>query len=121
VTSFGGTVVAVNDENAPEFHDRFSIHPDSVEACREALMDWAGRTSFPGAEEEIESLSDWEVVHHVETITRQRRELTKALQRATRATKRAAGSFSELHEALMPLAAENAACELEAFLAVDHS
>lgn len=104
----------VSEQNEPEFHDRFSIHPDSVEACRDVLRSIA-------SDEEVDALSDWEAVQRVEGALRGRRNLTRSLQGVTRAMQGAAARFAQLNEALMPLAAEAAATELEAFLAVDHS
>jgi hypothetical protein len=102
----------VSDENAPEFHDRFSIHPDSGAGTP------FGRSRVT---RKVDALSDWEAVQHVEKAFRGVRELTEGLQGTTRAMKGAAARFAQLNEALAPVAAENAARELEAFLAIDHS
>lgn len=107
-------------DNAPEFHDRFSIHPESVEFCRALLMDMARLSGIEGAECEVESLSDWEAVCHVETLRKNTVALTSALQSLTRQCKAAAAHFAALCDALLPVAAEECADELELFLAIDH-
>jgi len=102
------------DLNEPDFHDRFSIHPESVERCRRALRRIA-------SDEEVDTLSDWEAVQLVEKAQSGVRNLSRSLQGMNRAVKGAAARFAQLNEALVPLAAEETARELEAFLAVDHS
>lgn len=104
-------------DNAPEFHDRFSIHPRSVASCRALLMAmaWSVRD-----EEEIESLSDWEAIRKVENLRKGVVSLTKSLQGVTRATTAAVARLAPLADALAPVAAEGAAEELELFLAIDH-
>jgi hypothetical protein len=108
----------VDDQNAPEFHDRFSIHPRSAEFCRELLLRMAG--AFPRGEEEVEGLSDWECVQKVESLQRCLVGTTKTLQGCTRAAKGTAARLSVLGEALIPLQAEQLANETELFLAIDH-
>jgi hypothetical protein len=107
-------------DNAPEFHDRFSIHPQSVEVCRGILMSMARSSGLEGSEEEVGSLSDWEAVQRVEMLRKEVAQRTKAMQSLTRSAKATAGQFALLAEALAPVAAEEAAEELELFLAIDH-
>ena len=114
VSGAGGTVEGVSEDSAPEFHDRFSIHPESVEWCRSVLLD------LGATEDEVGALTDWEAVRMVEGIHRNAVNTTVALQGLNRSAKGAAGRFAELAEALAPLAAEEAAEELELFLAIDH-
>jgi hypothetical protein len=114
-----GTFGVVADQNAPEFHDRFSIHPRSAGFCRDLLLEMAER--FPRGEEEIEGLSDWECIQKVESLRRCEVGLMKSLQGATRAAKGTAARLALLCEALIPLQAEQLANESELFLAIDHS
>jgi len=103
-------------DNAPEFHDRFSIHPRSVEFCRSVLSQMV-----PGAQEEVDALSDWEAVRHVERLRRVHVDAAAAMRGMTRAAKGTAARLSALTEQLVPIAAEELANETELFLAIDHS
>ncbi len=105
------------EDNAPEFHDRFSIHPDSVEFCRGILMEMADSSRD---EEEIEALSDWEAVQCVERLRKGVVECTKACQSLGRAARNAAANLSSLTEQLIPLAGHELAEETSLFLAIDH-
>ncbi len=109
------------EHNAPEFHDRFSIHPHSVEFCRSILSEMAARSLIPGAQEEVDGLSDWEAVKHVERLRKVNVDATHAMQGLTRAAKGTAARLAALTEQLVPLAAEELANETELFLAIDHS
>jgi len=113
----------MSGDNAPEFHDRFSIHPRSVEFCREMLKAMARPNlwRYPDAEEEIDGLTDFEAVQHVERLRKGIVDRTKATQRVTRAAKSAAANLAALTEQLVPLAGHELAEESELFLAIDHS
>jgi hypothetical protein len=111
----------VDGDNAPEFHDRFSIHPQSVEFCRSILSQMAARSLIPGAQEEVDALSDWEAVQHVERMRKVHVDAAHAMRGLTRAAKGAAARLASLTEQLIPLAAEELANETEMFLAIDHS
>lgn len=102
------------DDNAPEFHDRFSIHPQSVEFCRGVLKAMA-------PEEEIDGLSDWEAVQHVERLRKGVVGTTQGVQGLGRAARGVAARLAVLAEQLVPLAAHELAEETELFLAIDHS
>jgi len=110
-------------DNAPEFHDRFSIHPQSVEFCRKLLMAMARPNlwRYPDAEEEIDCLTDFEAVQHVERLRKGIVDRTKATQGVARAAKSAAANFATLTEQLVPLARHELVEETELFLAIDHS
>jgi hypothetical protein len=111
----------VAGDNAPELHDRFSIHPRSVEFCRDMLktMARAAPLSLPNAEEEIDGLSDWEAVQHVERLRKRAIDRARAMQSVGRAAKAAAANLTVLTEQLIPLAGHELVEETELFLAID--
>lgn len=107
----------MNEDDAPEFHDRFSIHPQSVEFCREVLKMMARNADD---EEEIDGLSDWEAVQFVEQLRKGYLERARAMQGIARAAQGCAARFAVLTEQLIPLAGHELAEETELFLAIDH-
>jgi hypothetical protein len=112
----------VSGDNAPEFHDRFSIHPRSVESCRAILVKLAEGMDVDEdrARSEINGLSDWECVQHVERFRKGRVEEAEASQRIGRAAKSVAANLAALGEQLVHLAGHELAEETELFLAIDH-
>jgi hypothetical protein len=116
-----GTFGVVEGQNEPEFHDRFSIHPESAESCRAILMAVAQHSGIEGAEEEVQALSDWECVQKVKSLHRGVISRTKALQGLTRTAKATSARFAALGEAIVPMQGEQLANETELFLAIDHS
>jgi hypothetical protein len=77
------------------------------------------------AEEEIDGLSDWEVVKIVERRKRLRNELVASMRSYTRALKgmtAAVSQFTEtFNEAIAPELGAQLATETELFLAIEHS
>jgi hypothetical protein len=110
----------VNGDNAPEFHDRLSIHPQSAKLCRNMLMAMAADHGTR-AEEEVEALSDWDCVKRVESFKRCVNQLTAARKKMARAFKESAAALSKLGDALTVAFGQQLADESELFLAIDHS
>jgi hypothetical protein len=107
--------------DAPEFHQRRSVQPDAVARDRALLMAMAERSHIAGAEEEVEALSNWQVVQRVEGMVRVSSALLKAQQGLLRSAKGAASSLMALNEQLQGIAGAQLAEETELFLALDHS
>lgn len=90
-------------------HGRFSIHPRSVETCRQ-ILDSAGI--------DHEGMTDWEVVKLVESTHRFAVAFTKAQQSLMRAASGASARLAELVETMQAMQLVE---ETEMFLAIDHS